>query len=90
MHRRIFWVRAERNFFSHPSRKSRIPLRDSEAAVTMTTNLRRSVFFGPGESEPKLFRVAGAYPRVLLVALSDTQSAVVGLLHPDPVEEVEN
>ncbi len=64
------------------------PIAGSGAAVTMTTNLRRSAFFGPGESGTQIVSRRRSVSAVLLVALSDTQSAVVGLLHPDPVEKL--
>ena len=64
------------------------PIAGSGAAVTMTTNLRRSVFFGPGESGTQIVSRRRSISAVLLVALSDTQSGVVGLLHPDPVEKL--
>jgi len=61
------------------------PVAGSGAPVTMTTNLRRSVFFGPEESGTQIVSRRRSVSAVLLVALSDTQSGVVGLLHPDPV-----
>jgi hypothetical protein len=64
------------------------PIAGSGAAITLTTNLRRSVFFGPGESGTQIVSRRRSVSAVLLVALSDTQSSVVGLLHPDPVEKL--
>jgi transposase len=64
------------------------PIAGSGAAATMTTNLRRSAFFGPGESGTQIVSRRRSVSAVLLVALSDTQSAVVGLLHSDPVEKL--
>jgi hypothetical protein len=54
----------------------------------MTTNLRRSVFFAPGETGNQIVARRRSVSAVLLVALSDFQSGVVGLLHPDPVEKL--
>jgi hypothetical protein len=68
----------------------RYPVAGSGAQVTITTNLRRSVFFGPGESGTQIVSRRRSVSGVLLVALSDTQSALVGLLHPDPVEKLKS
>jgi hypothetical protein len=51
---------------------------------TLTTNLRTSVFFAPGESGeivPRRRSVSG----ILLIGLFDDQCNVIGLLHPEPV-----
>jgi hypothetical protein len=59
------------------------PLAGSGDGVTMTTNLRSSIFFAPdanGNIVPRRQSVSA----VLLIGLFDDQSHVVGLLHPAP------
>lgn len=60
------------------------PPAGSGGAVTLKTNLRRSVFFAPGESGDKIVPRRQSVSAVLLIALADNQSSIVGLMHPEP------
>lgn len=64
------------------------PVAGSGAEVTMTTNLRRSVFFAPRGEGNQIVSRRRSVSAVLLVALADNQSSVVGILHPDPAKKL--
>jgi len=64
------------------------PVGVSGEPVTMTTNLRRSVFFSPGTTGSQIVPRRQSVSAILLVGLFDNQSNVVGLLHPEPARKL--
>lgn len=66
----------------------RFPATGSGGPVTVTTNLKRSVFFGPGPSGNQIVARRQSVSAVLLIALDDLRSSVLGLLHPEPARKL--
>ncbi len=64
------------------------PLAGSGGAVTLKTNLKRSVFFAPGESGDQIIPRRRSVSAVLLISLNDDRSSIVGLLHPEPARKL--
>jgi hypothetical protein len=64
------------------------PLAGTGGPVTMTTNLRRSVFFGPGPAGNQIVPRRQSVSAVLLLALDELRSNMVGLLHPVPARRL--
>jgi hypothetical protein len=66
------------------------PLAETGGPVTMTTNLRRSVFFGPapGSTGTQIVPRRQSVSAVLLLGLDELRSNVVGLLHPAPATKL--
>ena len=60
------------------------PVVGSGAAVGLTTDLRRSVFFAPDATGQRIVPRRQSVSAILLVGLYDDTSHVVGLLHPEP------
>ncbi|HTB92678.1 MAG TPA: hypothetical protein VK728_07590 [Candidatus Sulfotelmatobacter sp.] len=60
----------------------------SGGPVTMTTTLKRSVFFGPGATGTQILPRRQSVSAVLLIGLDDVRSSVLGLLHPEPARKL--
>ncbi len=63
--------------------KIQLPFGAPGAPATMTTDLRRSVFFHPDEHR-NIIAQRRSISAILLVGVFGNQSDVVGILHPDP------
>jgi len=64
------------------------PLAGSGDDVSLTTNLKRSVFFAPSGHGEEIVSRRRSVSAVLLIALAGNQSSVLGILHPDPAKKL--
>jgi hypothetical protein len=61
-----------------------VPIGDLNGRETMTTDLRRAVFFRLDKSGTRIVPRRQSISAILLVSISHSQAEMVGILHPEP------